>query len=155
MTAPGAAEMTDKERRELTRFLELIRSGAGPLNAGVEVGWSPAKVRRLQADPSMVELIDIARDRQLESIEETLNRMAKDGHFKAIQMVLFNRRPERWRDIKHISVEQHGTLDIGVVHSVKQAALELLRDRGVQALQPAAVQREIIEAEVIEDGDRR
>ena len=142
-------KMSDKDVEETAEFLEDIRVGTGPLNAGLAVGWSPAKVHRLMKDEEFVEMMDAAKERRLESIEKTLYVMAEKGHFKAIQMVLHNQRPNEWRDIKHIQIDKRETLDVGVVVSVKQAALDVLRDKGVAALQPAP--EEIIEAEVIDE----
>lgn len=141
------AEMTDREQAELDRFFEQLFEGHGPLNAALAVGWSPAKLRKLQKDPEFLELIDVARERRLEGYEKVLHDLANGGHFRALQMVLFNERSEKWKDVRHINVEQHGTLDIGVVESVKLAARELLREQGVAALQP---QNEAIEATATE-----
>lgn len=140
--------MSDREAKELGEFLEDIRVGTGPFNAALAVGWSPAKIRRLMKDTEFLELMDHASELQLESIEKTLHQMAEKGHFKAIQMVLHNRRSGQWRDIKHIQIEKNETLDVGVVVSVKQAAIDMLREQGVEALQPA---QEIIEAKVLDE----
>lgn len=139
MSMTEEREMTDRERRDMHRFLEDLRVGVGPLNAAIAVGWSPAKLERMMKDPSFAELVNMAQEQLLESIEETLHKMAQGGHFKALQMVLLNKRPTVWRDIKHIQIEQTTSLDVGVVVSVKQAAIELLRERGVAALQPAVL----------------
>lgn len=130
--------MTDKETAELDLFLERVRCGVGKLNAAIEVGWSPAKLRRLEKDPEFVELLEVCRERRLEGYEQTLHELADRGHFRALQMVLFNERGDRWKDVRHIEVTRHDTLDVGVVVSVKQSALELLREQGVASLQPAA-----------------
>lgn len=128
--------MTDKEIRELEQFLEDVRLGTGPTNAAIAVGWSPAKLRRLQQDPEFVELLSIARERRLESYEKVLHDLAANGHFRALQMVLFNERSERWKDVRHIQVTRNDTLDVGVVVSVKNSVLELLQQHGVEAFQP-------------------
>ena len=130
--------MSDKDTWELEMFLEEVRCGTGPLNAAIAVGWSPAKLKRLQKDPEFVELLDICKERRLEGYEKTLHDLADKGHFRALQMVLFNERSDKWKDVRHIEVERHDTLDIGVVVSVKQSALELLREQGVRSMQPAS-----------------
>jgi len=139
-------EMTEREKRDTFTFLEDIRTGTGPLNAGIAVGWSPAKIKRLMRDESFAEMVDVARERMHESIEKTLYQLAEGGHIKAIQMVLYNERADKWKDVRHISVEQHSTLDIGVVESVKTAARELLKENGVAALQ----QQSAIETSAVE-----
>ena len=140
--------MSTKEMDQVSEFLEAVRVGTGPLNAGIAVGWSPAKVRRLMKDEDFVEMVEVAKERMLESIEQVLYEMSLRGHFKALQMVLHNERSDRWRDIKHIQIDKRETLDVGVVVSVKRAALETLREQGVAALQPAP---EIIEATVVDE----
>ena len=140
-------DLTDREARDIQVFLEDVRTGTGPLNAGIAVGWSPAKVRRLLNDEEFSELYHTAKERLHETIEKTLYQMAQAGHVKAMQMVLYNERSDRWKDVRHIQVEQHSTLDIGVVESVKVAARELLREQGVAALQAP---RQAIEAQAVE-----
>lgn len=142
--------MTSAELRnieECTRFLELIRSGVGPLNAGLEVGWSPAKTRRMLKQPDFAELVSDANDQLDENIQGALARAAQNGNMTAIQMWLYNRRPEEWRDVKRIEVHNQTEISIGVVASVKQAAAELLREHGPRALQPGGM----IDAEVIDE----
>ena len=102
------AELTAREERELAesnQFFELLIDGVGPLNAAIEVGWNPAKLKRLQKDSEFREMVAIAREQRLEGYEKTLHDLAAKGHFKALQMILFNERSERWRDVRHISVE--------------------------------------------------
>jgi hypothetical protein len=139
--------MSERDKRETLLFMEEVRAGTGPLNAALAVGWSPAQLRRKLKDPEFAELVAEARERRIESIEATLYQMAERGHFKAIQMVLYNERADRWKDVRHINVATRSELDVGVVVSVKQAALELLRERGVAGLQPAPA---AIEASVVD-----
>jgi len=136
MSKAPVKHMSDKDIRETEAFLEAVRCGTGPTNAAIAVGWSPAKLRRLQSDPEFAELLNIARERRLESYEETLHGLAVAGHFRALQMVLFNERSERWKDVRHIQVSRNDTLDVGVVVSVKNSVLELLQQHGVEAFQP-------------------
>ena len=109
--------------------------GTGPTNAAVAQGWSPAKLRRMQKDPETAELIAVAQERRLETYEETLHQMAVAGHFKALQMILFNQRSQHWKDVRHIQMTANTQLDVGVVVSVKQSVAELIRENGVAALQ--------------------
>lgn len=132
---PGTRDMTPRETRELNAFLEALRCGVGPTNAGIAQGWSPAKLRRILRDPETAELVAIAREQRLEGYEETLHNLAVGGHFKALQMVLFNERSERWKDVRHIQMTANTQLDVGVVVSVKQSVAELIRENGVGALQ--------------------
>jgi hypothetical protein len=140
MATATDSPMTDREMREVECFIESVRGGTGPLNAAIEVGWTPAALKRRMKDPEFVELVELARERRLESIETTLYQMAERGHFKAIQMVLYNERAHRWKDVRHLSVTRSETLDVGIVVSVKEAAKQLLREHGVASAQPAAIE---------------
>jgi len=142
--------MSDTQLREIeecTRFLELVRMGVGPLNAGLEVGWSPAKTRRMLKQQEFGDLVADANDQLDENIQAALARAAQNGNMTAIQMWLYNRRPEEWRDVKRIEVHNQTEVSIGIVASVKQAAAELLREHGPKALQPGGV----IDAEVVDE----
>lgn len=142
------------EAARMTRFLERVREGCGPLNAAIEVGWTPAKFRRLERDPEFTELLTIARERMLEDVEEAVVAKARQGNLKAAQMVLYNQRSERWKDVRHIKVDQSGSLDVGVVVSVKQAMIEMLRDgTSVASLQPAPAVIEATSTEPVENVD--
>lgn len=143
-------EMTPREMRDTTRFLESIRMGVGPLNAAIAIGWTPSKLKKLMGDPEFAELVSVSVERRLESSEQVLYELAQGGHFKALQMVLYNERSSKWRDLRHIEVQQATTLDVGVVVSVKASVLELLREQGVAALQAPL---DVIDVESSEPSD--
>lgn len=135
----------DIVEREL--FIELVASGTPPTLAGFEVGWTPRQTKLNLADADFAELIDYAKTRRDDRIEKTLYAIAEKGNMNAIAMILLNRRASDFRDIKRIEVKSEHTLQIGVVHSVKQGVLELLREHGVEALQVGSV----IDADSTED----
>jgi len=132
--------------REL--FVELVAGGVAPINAGIQVGWTPRQLKRELADRDFRELVDAASERLIGSVEETLVAVAKRGNVAAITLFLFNRAPDRWRDVKRIEIKNDLTISLGMVASVKQGALELLREQGVGAIQ--ALEPPIIDAEVVE-----
>ena len=133
--------------REL--FIELVANGVAPINAGIQVGWTPRQLKKELSDPDFKELCDAAQERLIGSVEETLVTVAKRGNVAAITMFLFNRAPERWKDVKRIEIKNDMTISMGMVASVKQGALELLREQGVGAIQ-AIEASPIIDAEVVE-----
>ena len=139
----------EKQARAGRRFLELIADGVGPISAGIEVGWSPAKTKRMMKDTEFAELVSFAQDQTIESVEKAMVDQAKKGNVRAGQFFLLNRAPDRWRDVKHIQVDQNTQLDVGVIVGVKEGVLEALRAGGIKSLQPA---RDVIEADVV-DGD--
>ena len=132
--------------REL--FVELVAGGVAPINAGIQVGWTPRQLKRELADRDFKELVDAASERLIGSVEETLVAVAKRGNVAAITLFLFNRAPDRWRDVKRIEIKNDLTVSLGMVASVKQGALELLRENGVEAIQ--SLGQPIIDAEIVE-----
>jgi hypothetical protein len=137
-------------------FVELIADGVPEINAGYEVGWTPTQTKRNLADPMFREIVTAARDRADGTIEAALFKLAKNGNLGAMQMWLYNRKPADWKDVRRIEVRQDTTINLAVVHSTKQAVLEMLATHGPGALQPTydppAIEAPIIDAEVIDDG---
>lgn len=133
----------------MTVFFERVQEGCGPLNAAIEVGWTPAKLNQLMRDDEFAELLGIARERLLEDLEEVVVRKAREGNVKCLQMVLYNQRSEKWKDVRHIKMERSGALDTATVVSVKAALIDVLRNSGdaVALMQPAP---KVIEATAVE-----
>lgn len=149
MTTATLTRAEEIEAARMTRFFERVQEGCGPLNAAIEVGWGPAKLDRLMRDDDFSELLGIARERLLEDLEEVVVQKARDGNVKCLQMVLYNQRSEKWKDVRHIKMERSGAVDPGIVSSVKAAMIDVLRagNDAIAAMQPAPV---IIEATAVE-----
>lgn len=131
-------------------FVELVADGVSEVNAGFEVGWTPAQTRRNMADPVFREVVDAARDRADGTMEKAMFDLGTKGkNLGAMQMWLYNRRPDRWKDVRRIEVKNETTINLGVVQSTKVAVMELLKERGALALQPAY--DDIIDAEILDD----
>lgn len=133
--------------REL--FIELVASGVAPINAGIQAGWTPRQLKKELSDPDFRELTDAAQERLIGSVEETLVAVAKRGNVAAITLFLFNRAPERWKDVKRIEIKNDMTISMGMVASVKEGALQLLREQGVGVVQSIEA-GPVIDAEVVE-----
>lgn len=149
MTTTALTHAEEKQAAQHTRFFERVLEGCGPLNAAIEVGWSPAELKRKMNDPEFAETVNIVLERRLEGVEETIWQKAREGVRWAAQMVVYNHRSEHWKDVRHIRTEHTTTLDPGVVVSVKQAMLEMLRGDAdsIAAMQP---QMEAIEAKAVD-----
>lgn len=131
------------EYTTVERFVQAIANGAKPINAAIEVGWTPAQLnRRMKNDPDFVDLVRFAEEQASGIIEQVMFDKARSGSFPAMQFWLLNRDPERWRDVKRIEVHQETNIQVGVVRSVKQGLVEMLREQGVATLQslPAAIE---------------
>ena len=93
------ADIAEKET-----FLDRVANGCPPLLAGHELRWSPKKTKEVMNDPEFADLVNAAIERGLDAVEATLMRKAQEGNMAAITMVLFNRRADRWRDVKRIDI---------------------------------------------------
>lgn len=138
------ARWVDQTFEEMTarqEFIDKVSCGTSEFNAGIEVGWTPAKIRTMTADPDFRELVTFARELADGNVEGTLYRLARiKGNMAAIQMWLFNRRPDRWKDVKRIEVHTDSTVRAEAVHSVKIGVLELLREHSIAELQHLAIE---------------
>lgn len=146
-----AAEFDDFEREfedmaKRSEFLELVADGTPEILAAYQVGWTRKKLRLYMQDPVWREMVEFANDQMLDSVEKAMVQAAKKGNLGAMQMVLYNRRPDRWRDLRRIEVKQDVTVTTVEVNAAKQAALELLREHGIASLQPGN-QLDFIDAE--------
>lgn len=130
-------------------FIERVASGVPVVNAGIEVGWSPSKTRHLLKDPDFAEIVAGSIDRANATIEEALYAKAAAGNVAAIQLWLFNREPDRWRDVRRIEIRNDTRVSIAAVASVKAGVLELLREQGAEAMQ------ELGPGEIVIDDDER
>jgi len=120
-------------------FVELVADGVPEINAGFEVGWTPSQTKRNLGDPVFREIVEAAKERADGTIEAALFRLAKAGNLGAMQMWLYNRSPDRWKDVKRIEVKNDTTINLGIVASTKQAVMEMLRENGAESLQPPVV----------------
>lgn len=124
---------------ECEQFLELIRQGVQPINAGIEVGWTLRQIDNMRSDPEFSELIALAQERLVETVEQVVFDRAKLGNRWAAEMVLFNRAPERWAPpTRKVDIRSHNVQETVVV-SVRSTVAELIAQHGVAALQPGGV----------------
>lgn len=123
----------DIVEREL--FLDIVAHGTPETLAGHEVGWTPRQTQRNLADPAFAELVAYARTRRDDGVEKVLYEVAMKGNMNAIAMILLNRRGSEFKDIKRIEVRNTHEVKGEIVHSVKQAALELMREGSIEGLQ--------------------
>lgn len=116
-------------------FLLAISEGTPPDLAAHEVNWTPTHLRRQLANSEFASLVRYAQRRRDDGIERVLYDQARKGNMVAIQIILFNRRPEEFRDVKRVEVTTKSTIEVSIVQSVKAAALELMQEQGAAVLQ--------------------
>lgn len=117
------------------KFVDLVADGIPFRNAALEVGWTPRQMHQYLQDSEFREIVEDASARATETIEEVLYKKAKQGNSWAVQMWLYNRDSDRWRDLKRIEVKTEVHMRQDVVLAVKTSALDLLREVGVEVLQ--------------------
>lgn len=144
------------EAEQIEEWLRMIREGTPPILAGYEVGWLPAKTKKFLADRDVAELVEASADLAVDSVVKVLFDKARAGNMTAVQMILFNRRPQEWRDVKR--VELRGEVRITADEAASQAAmvLAMLRQGAVSELQPGGAldtYGDVVDAEVVEGGD--
>ena len=132
------AEYADPD--EVLEFMTAIQGGAGHLTAAYAVNWTPAKLRKLMADPEFVAAINEAETMLIESIEEKAHKLALNGNTRMIEMVLFCKARDRgWQPptqrVHHVT---EGQVDINVVASVKEAIQASMKTGELAAL-PAVI----------------
>lgn len=149
MTTQGIERLSPRQSGQLKEFLEQIAIGTGPLTAAISVGWTPAKLRELQSDPSTRELIDQALEMRYESVVEMLYRLAGEGQFRAIEMILHEQHADRgWSPpAQRVSIAQRTEIQIKEVAGVTSIVRQMLESGNVAALQPGGALDEILDVE--------
>lgn len=134
MTDLAPADQTD-ELSQLEQWLDMISKGTPPLNAGVELGWTPRQVRDLCKQAEVIDLITMAQNLADGTVVKAMYDQAVRGNMTAIQTWLFNRRPEEWKDIKRVVVSGDLKVETSTIIAAKEAAKELLAAANVVDLQ--------------------
>ena len=87
------------DRLKKDEFLELLREGMRRGKAAGEVGVNRATVQRhMNRYPTFADEVSEAEMHADEEVEDALYQAAISGNVVAIQVWLYNRRPERWQD---------------------------------------------------------
>ena len=148
-----AATLTPKLLEGLEEWIELVANGKGHYHAGLAMGWTPRQVRELLADPAIQQAIEYAKTMVLEDIEEVSLGLAKAGNVPMIQMWLYCHGAERgWRPpTQRVAVQHQGTVQVERVQAVAQAARELMKAHGPEALAyGSALDDGVVDADVVE-----
>lgn len=131
---------------ECQEFLGYLQLGFGPRRAGEAVGWSHLQIMAALDDEEFSELIAWSRQLIYEDIETVLLEKAKGGNQRAIEMVLYNKKPDEWRPpTQRVKVDRLDAPDQRIVISVRHQIDELLASHGAAALQPGGALDQAIE----------
>jgi hypothetical protein len=131
-------------------FLDAVASGTDPDLAGIEVGWTPRKTRQVMADKDFAELVSLAQNALDLRISRVVARKALGGHEWAVKLWLFNRRPDLFKDVRHIEVKHGVEVPAHVIAATRDAVREGVRE-AILAGNVAQLQPYIEDAEVISD----
>jgi len=91
--------------KKRTEYLELLRGGQRRGPAAHAVGVTRQTVSEYKKRD--LEFADLADDAEMdanEEVEDALFMAATSGNVTAIQVWLYNRWPERWRDARNLNV---------------------------------------------------
>lgn len=135
----------DVERRHA--FVERVARGFGVYMAGLAVGWSEAQIRQVMNEPEMVDIVNVVQEFHNDTVEYAILRSAQAGNVMAQKMYALAKMPERgWVEKRTHVIEGQARVD--VVHSVKQALQEHLRQPGaIDALHAAAIEAKVVDEE--------
>lgn len=121
-------------------FLSWIQMGYGPKSAGEAVGWTHLQIIAVLDDDEFGELIKWSQDLLYEGIEQVLIEKAQHGNQRALEMVLYNKRPDQWRPpTQRVKIDRHDTIDQRIVVSLRDQVAVLLEKYGPAALQPGGI----------------
>jgi hypothetical protein len=145
----------DVELTRTARFFELRMTGVEPALAALEVGWSLRQLRQKERDPYFGEIMVEITQGLVEAVEGVAVRKALAGNTEMIKLFLYNRSPDRWRDVRRIVDERHDTPVEQIAASVTAGVLAAIRESGVRSMQSAFVPPAIEAAStVVDDADR-
>lgn len=102
-------------------YLDHLRSGMPRATAAAKCGVSQETVtRHIEQYGSFAEAVSQAEMQADDEIEAALYEAAKSGNIPAIQTWLFNRRSDRWRDVKslHLSGADGGPIEVKVTEVI-------------------------------------
>lgn len=145
----------DVELTRTARFFELRILGTEPALAALEVGWSLRQLRAKERDPYFAEIMSEISQGVVEAVEGVAIRKALAGNTEMIKLVLYNRAPDRWKDVRRIVDDRHDAPVEQIAASVTVGVLEALRQAGVRQMQQAYVPHAIeAGSTVVGDADR-
>jgi hypothetical protein len=87
------------------RYLDAIEDGFGKSKASQLAGVDRSTAWRYESEhPDFAEEVQAAQDRCLDGIEHALYKAAMNGNVVAAQVILYNRRSDRWQDRRNVQV---------------------------------------------------
>lgn len=142
------------EEAAIQEFLGLVQANVSPLDAAIQVGWTPSEYRRRMSDRYFSQLVLEADQVSVARVETKVQQLAEQGVPWAAQLVLYNKAPEKWSDRKRVDVGNVTQVNVTLIETSKEALRAMLREDPVgmaRALGPgSALDDTIIDAEVVD-----
>lgn len=143
------------EYAAVQEFLSLVQQNVSPLDAAIQVGWTPREFRRKMSDREFNTLVMEADQVSVARVETKVQQLAEQGVPWAAQLVLYNKAPEKWSDRKRVDVGNVTQVNTVIIETSKEALRALLREDPVgmaRALAPGGAldDKDVIDAEVVD-----
>jgi hypothetical protein len=142
------------EYAQINELLDLVQQNVSPLDAAIQVGWTPAEFRRKMSDRNFSQLVLEADQVSVARVETKVQQLAEQGVPWAAQLVLYNKAPEKWSDRKRVDVGNVTQVNVVHIDTSKESLRARLREDPVgmaRALAPGgAFDEEIADAEIVE-----
>jgi hypothetical protein len=142
------------EEAAIQEFLGLVQANVSPLDAAIQVGWTPSEYRRRMSDRYFAQTVLEADQVSVARVETKVQQLAEQGVPWAAQLVLYNKAPEKWSDRKRVDVGNVTQVNVTLIETSKEALRAMLREDPVgmaRALGPgSALDDTIIDAEVVD-----
>lgn len=139
-------DMTEREQ-----FLNGVARGTPPLLAGIEVGWTPARYRKVMADKEFAALVNDAHLVLDARVENVILQKALAGVEWAVKLYAFNRMKHEWKDVRHIDVTHTLDMPQHVIAAAREEARLAISEVARTAGGVAELQRAFIEADLVDD----
>lgn len=143
----AALDISYAELAKRQAFIDAVATGTDPTLAGIEMGWSLRKTKQVIGE--MGELIDLAQNVLDLRVSAVIADRALNGHEWAVKLWMFNRRPDLFKDVRHITHTHTDALQPHVIaatiDAVKEVTREALQGGRLRELQPAVIDAEVIE----------
>ena len=145
------------DAEEVNAFFSKAVEGYGPWEIGLELGWSPALIKRFLGNPVFAEYMDAIKQGRIDSWERALDRGIREGNQTLIRYGLNTQARDRgYSDTRRVQVDTRAQQEI--VISVREGLDEKTRalveqhgEAGIAALQAAFDEDDdIVDGEVVE-----
>lgn len=143
----AALDISFAEMQRRQAFIDAVATGTDPVLAGIEMGWTIRKTNIVIKE--MAELIEVAQNVMDLRVSAVIADRALNGHEWAVKLWIFNRRPDLFKDVRHIEHRHTNEMQPHVISATVAAVREVVT-AAIGSGRVAELQPPILDAEVIE-----